>query len=119
MECDFKPGDEIVCVNASNGIRAGVFLGNDLGLNKGQTYTVDFVGLRPDGRFGPVVYLREAKNWVGGQEWGYFPERFRKVQKRSSDLSIEHFLTIKPDQWEEPRKVVSPAKPKEKTHEPR
>jgi len=55
---------------------------------------------------GTGVLLAEVKN----DFWGdprYAARRFRKVQRRKTDLSIEAFLTIKPG-FEEPRR--SPAK---------
>jgi hypothetical protein len=49
------------------------------------------------------MHLSGAENPV----WGYDPLAYRKVQKRNSSLGIESFLTIKPGQFEEPKKPVN------------
>lgn len=103
--CDFKPGDEVVCVDAGNPTET-------IGLIKGATYTVAFT--RFSARFcGIVVHLSETENINPLDGWGdigYWPARFRKVQRKNTDLSIESFLTIKPG-FEEPKRVIEP-KPK-------
>jgi len=109
--CDFKPGDEVVCVDASE---CGELI-------EGRAYTIRDV-FRPGafcrdafgnggiaGAWG--VDLAEVKNPRACRA-GYRAERFRKVQRRKTDLSVEAFLTIKPG-FEEPRRPA-PAKKRER-----
>jgi hypothetical protein len=95
--CDFKPGDEVVCV-----IGAPAH-----GLTQDAIYTVESVGPaeRSDGSVGPVtVFLVETgwECWKG--KGGYGPHRFRKAQKRNDRLTIEAFSVIKDGGFEEPRR---------------
>lgn len=108
--CDFKPGDEVVCVDA--GPVDWPWTGD--APIEGSVYNVIAVGpsrLRPGQ---PVVFLAEIRNDGDGINDGYLASRFRKVQKSNDGLSIEAFLTIKPGQFEEPRRTVEPAKKRER-----
>ena len=103
--CDFRPGDEVVCVYTGTVDPA---LRIPTNLVEGAVYTITAVGPTParNHRRGEiVVWLAEVANVtpISG-DIGYWPGRFRKVQKPKSDLSIESFLTIKPG-FEEPRRV--------------
>lgn len=120
MECPFVPGDEVVCVDARDAAE----------LVEGQCYVIERIVA-----FGDEIMCHDGvvslvltpgfAVWVfGGDDFrdpnqdssGYRPSRFRKVQKPKTDLSIEAFLTIKPGQFEEPRKVVTPQREKEETN---
>lgn len=82
MSCDFKPGDEVVCVDAT-GVPA---------LEAGRTYVIEGVIppgtyiLSTDGRTGvtskPAVQLVDGRVYAGHRV-GYRPSRFRKVQRRN------------------------------------
>lgn len=96
----FAPGDEVVCVDAEwHG--TGSFRDASC-LVQGRVYVVS--GIAANGG----VHLSEidAENPLG-----FKPSRFRKVQRRKTDLSIEAFLTIKPG-FEEPKRA--PAKRRER-----
>lgn len=97
--CDFKPGDEVVCVKDG---RTGV-------TRKGKAYVVEAVFLHPSS--GPSLALIGIPVRVRGYYWGHNPDRFRKVARRNDSLSIEAFLTIKPG-FEEPKRA--PAKKRER-----
>lgn len=105
--CDFKPGDEVVCVDASpsaDGVTAPIA--------EGEVYTVSVVRrARMSNSSRVVIELAEVPPvlWHDGLPRGYKPSRFRKVERRKTDLSIESFLTIKPG-FEEPRRPKAPAK---------
>lgn len=98
--CDFKPGDEVVCIK--DGRVCPTFAG--------ETYVVEDVFLHP--YEGPALQLVGIPVRVEPFYWGHTPERFRKVERRNDSLSIEAFLTIKPGQFEEPRRA--PAKKRER-----
>lgn len=97
--CGFKVGDEVVCVRAPRSRF------NRTKIN--GIYTVSRVWDHP--LDGAALDLLEVENLCWGEDGfaGHDPSRFRKVQKRNSSLSIESFLTIKPDQFEEPKKPVN------------
>ena len=101
----FKVGDEVVCVNDAP--RPGrVWAGTPPVI--GRTYTV--TGLFPSPFLdGFSLLLAEIENAEG---FGYADFRFRKVERRNDSLSIEAFLTIKPGQYEEPKRA--PAKKRER-----
>ena len=115
--CDWKPGDEIVCVKADHTLKSSHSYPADLPqLVKGEIYTVRAVGEVFDGwgqSEGIGVWLNEV-SWVSlsGRDGCFEPTRFRKVERKSDSLSIEAFLTIKPG-FEEPRRTNQPAKRKE------
>ena len=96
--CDFKPGDEVVCVDAKPRLYPAEML------KEGAVYTVTCV------LYGHLVELAEARHHPDTD--GFWADRFRKVQRRKTDLSIESFLTIKPG-FEEPRRVTTPTRKKE------
>ena len=77
---------------------------------EGRVYEVSVV-LPPLPGTGSAVGLRFKGVPTEYGPWqGYSSDEFRKVQKRKDSLTIESFLTIKPGQFEEPKRVV-PAKP--------
>lgn len=100
--CDFKPGDEVVCVNATP--RIGRVWGGTPPI-VGEIYTVRYVIPDPLYMEAAALILCEIENL----DLGYAASRFRKVERRKTDLSIESFLTIKPG-FEEPRRPKAPAK---------
>lgn len=107
--CDFKPGDEVVCV----------------------THQVDNRGLTPValadtpiGWIGIVTEVREhpqrrgmfgirLHNWPLPRQVMFVSDAFQKVERRADNLSIETFLTIKPG-FEEPRRPKVPARKRER-----
>ncbi len=88
--CEFKPGDEVVCVDAKAVKRP-------TNLVEGQIYTVSAV-VRPMSRHRVVV---DETRWLielAETEWdtgfpglrgAYRPERFRKVQRRDLTAWLE------------------------------
>lgn len=73
--CDFKVGDEVVCVNAGRIDKA-------LAWNpviEGSKYTVSGIHMLKNE---PHVTLSEVQNVFGGEDLGYRARRFRKVQRR-------------------------------------
>ena len=121
----FKVGEKVVCVDDK------AFMG---GLTEGQEYIVEgcFVSgdLLPyrDGSRRWLYPGPDVAVWVlGGADFasgsirgrdgrispGYKADRFRKVERKSDSLSIEAFLTIKPNQFEGPKRTNQPAKRKE------
>ena len=116
----FRVGDEVLCVDARDCPE----------LIEGAPYIVERVLeygdeiLCSDGEWS-VVMSEGVSLWVfGGHNFrvyeneeessGYKPERFRKVERKSDSLSIEAFLTIKPNQFEGPKRTNQPAKRKER-----
>jgi hypothetical protein len=108
--CDFKPGDEVVCVDDR-----AFFDPRRLPIvapPKGSVWTVFRVGLRPDtGEVSVWIVGFANPSRKTGEDLGFFPRRFRKVARRNDSLSIEAFLTIKPG-FEEPKRA--PAKKRER-----
>lgn len=82
MMCDFKPGDEVVCVDAGLRPCRSRPTARPSGLVEGVVYTIRSVGLSRFDDVTPVIWLCETAN-ARGQ--GYRADRFRKVQRR--DLS--------------------------------
>jgi hypothetical protein len=104
--CDFKPGDEVVCVDASPSFR--VAAGRPV---KGAVYVVEgYDESRIDG-IGLIIAGLGWSHDFDGLTVGWSPLRFRKIERRNDSLSIEAFLTIKPG-FEEPRRA--PAKKRER-----
>ncbi len=111
MGCDFKPGDEVVCVRMD--CRPAMI---------GGTFTIARVhppGVAiPDstGRLfrtpGWTVWLVEEHYGPTPSCVGFIPDRFRKVQKRNDRLTIEAFSVIKDGGFEEPKRA--PAKKRER-----
>jgi hypothetical protein len=99
--CDFKPGDEVVCVN--NDPVGGMPWKGDVPVI-GKTYTVRATSWF---RNETHLHLCQMHNPHLGIQLGYRASRFRKVQSR--DLSA--WLSTSTN-FEEPRR--SPAKTKEK-----
>lgn len=96
----FRVGEEVVCVS-----------GMQDRLEKGATYMIVHVG---DGNFSPGIYVAVAGVFRSDGELAmWHPTRFRKVERRNDSLSIEAFLTIKPNQFEGPTRTNQPAKRKE------
>lgn len=97
-----RVGDEVVCVQScANAPILTV---------KGQVYTI--AGFTPVGGLLLSGVYNGANGDVPGW-WGFRADRFRKVQRRKADLSIESFLTIKPG-FEEPRRVTTPTRKRER-----
>lgn len=114
MGCDFKPGDEVVCVDAKKRDPARSW---SAALVQDAVYTVASVGPVPvpHSLAGTMtVHLVGVAHVcpLHGVEIGFDPARFRKVERRNDSLSIEAFLTIKPGQFEEPKRA--PAKKRER-----
>jgi hypothetical protein len=106
----FRVGDEVVCVNA---IPGGHYDPPRAHLVRGEVYTISAVRMAR-GREILVVELVEAP-WLAndGGPGSFRADRFRKVQRRKTDMSIESFLTIKPG-FEEPRRVTTPTRKRER-----
>lgn len=88
--CDFKPGDEVVCIIAvPMPWQAHLGYGDLVGIAVGEHYTVAHVGPDPfDGEI--VVFLNETGNFNDdGVDCGYYPLRFRKVQRRDLSAWLE------------------------------
>lgn len=101
---DFRVGDEVVATDyRPEGVR-----GSGARLDRDTVYVVEAVGfVHPY----ETVLLVGHHNTVRADGF-YAACVFRKVQKRSSDLSIETFLTIKPG-YEEPKRTT-PARKRER-----
>ncbi len=107
--CDFKPGDEVVCVDAVGS--KFTRLGYAPPLVEGQTYEIsDIFEVRTalSGKLsGQIGVALAGLEWgVNGVRGAWTPSRFRKVQRR--DLST--WLETATD-FEEPTRapVVEPA----------
>lgn len=99
--CPFKPGDEVVCVHATNF--------HDDPCVVGSTYRVAAVRSFPGGQ---GLDLKGIP--VEGCLWlGHAPGRFRKVNRRNSRLTIEAFMTM-PGGFEEPKRKSPTPTRKEK-----
>lgn len=100
--CGFKPGDEVVCVDATPRDE------RPIGIAKGAIYTIATIYRHFD-----EVGVTLAELPVPGDAPGWLASRFRKVERKSDSLSIEAFRTIKDGAYEEPRRANQPAKRKE------
>jgi len=88
--CDFKPGDEIICID-DNGLLSTE-------PKRGEVYTAGEIQTTGRGAvFVRVIGFKDAG-------FGFYARRFCKVIRRNDSLSIEAFLTIKPGQYEDPRR---------------
>lgn len=94
--CDFKPGDEVVCVDVEPNHPA--YRRNPLVL--GKRYTVSSIGVVTCPRDGPVVVvmLDGVPQSRTGNGWGV--RRFRKVQRRN----LTEWLSQK-TKFEEPKRI--------------
>lgn len=102
--CDFKPGDEIVYVGNPPTVT------NPCGraLDPDAVYTVEAVGF-----VSPYATVRLVGFHNTARRDGFYAAMaFRKIERRNDSLSIEAFLTIKPGQFEEPKRA--PAKKRER-----
>lgn len=114
--CDFKPGDEVVCIKDFSGyaVKHPAAIGTVV---TGHAYTVSMVVAatypdgQPSGRIG-ITLVETGFKTTDGRLGLYNPSRFRKVQKRNDRLTIEAFSTIKDGGFEEPRRA--PAKKRER-----
>jgi hypothetical protein len=108
--CDFKPGDELVALDENQGALDGTAGGPSLEV--GRVYTCDAVFDTPDRCPLCESTLGVSLVEVDNRTHCYCPCGFRKVERRNDSLSIEAFLTIKPGQYEEPKRA--PAKKRER-----
>lgn len=106
-------GDEVVCINDSEPAQRPPNV-----VVKGQTYTITGIEVRPFpiGRLGPMTIVRPTlfvflKEVPSPQGIGFFAFRFRKVEKKKRETSIEVFQEIR---REVERTVSKPAKKTEK-----
>lgn len=106
--CEFKPGDDLQAVKTDHGDPWETGLPD---LVVGNVYVCEDVydsGCRCIDCDSPIAVAVVGLAYLGG----YCICAFRKVIKPNSSLSIESFLTIKPGQFEGPRRVVEPEKVK-------
>lgn len=110
--CDFKPGDEVVCVDAV----ASKFtrLGYAPPLVEGQTYEIsDIFEVRTalSGKLsGQIGVALAGLEWgVNGVRGAWTPSRFRKVQRRDLSAWLETAATDT-DHLDKP--IKTPARPK-------
>jgi hypothetical protein len=96
--CDFKPGDEVVCISAEEGYPF-----------RGVTYTVAAVLPPLSSHLFGIRLTTDTEDMFDLPAQGWAHTIFRKVQRRNDSLSIEAFLTIKPG-FEEPRRTKTPAR---------
>lgn len=110
--CDFKPGDEVICVV---GASPYTLHERTYELVEGQTYTIAAVaaaGQRTHlGRIGsgePHVQLVEFGHVETPTVWGVLASRFRKVQRRDLSAWLETAAT-NTDSLDKP--IKAPAHP--------
>lgn len=112
--CDFKVGDEVVCVDAGawRGPTRAARTMPPHGLAEGATYTVTGFGVTPwDGSL--TVFLAETRNvGIGGD---YRAARFRKVERRTDKLSLTEWLSQPSGDTDKLDKTRAPAKRRERT----
>lgn len=91
--CDFKPGDEVVCVDDQwVGHGRCSKLGIACPLREGAVYTVSQVcpaiGLGIDGLVSvhPTVFFAEVRHPFAGR--GFDARRFRKVHRKSTETGM-------------------------------
>lgn len=107
MSCDFKPGDEVVCVDA----KSMHFTHNLSGLHEGDVYQVArvWVDKRVSGREVNLALVGvDALTSTGG----FWSGRFRKVERKTDKLNLTEWLS-QPSEFEEPRRPKAPAKKRE------
>lgn len=100
--CDFKPGDEVVCVFAGPWWCTDTS-GPTSGPRRDSVWTVESLDLCEE--YGTTIGLI---GWPGDS---FAAECFRKAQPRNDRLTIEAFMTM-PGGFEEPRRA--PAKKRER-----
>lgn len=93
--CDFKPGDEVVCVNADHAPA----------LSTGSKYVVTYVG--PGRTHGPWVSVEGV--FAAGRLGLWAPSRFRKVQRWDLSAWLET-AAVDTDHLDKP--IKTPARPK-------
>jgi hypothetical protein len=95
--CDFKPGDEVVCVDAGwFGFGWKSYLGVAFPLKRGGTYTVSGVRVIEESENAPpkmigtiAVHIQGHPNVsMRGQDIGFAAHRFRKVQRKSTETGM-------------------------------
>jgi hypothetical protein len=79
----FRVGQTVVCVDAEP--RDGAVLG----LTKGLVYTISDFGGCKNGSWG--VFLAECDHDRG---WAFYPDRFRPVVERKTDISALRALLV-------------------------
>lgn len=99
----FQIGDQVVCVDDQD--RAHLhpeLLPMSPVLRRGDVYTIADVWLGPYGE--PTVALVEAKNpnELTGEDEGFYADRFRKVQRKNTDISA---WLAQPTDYEEPKRA--------------
>ena len=114
--CDFKPGDEVICVEGA----AGRF--PSLGwvcLAEGATYTISAVwqagevgetGLRCAVAIVQLVEFGHLRAAPDSPNCGFGAYRFRKVQRRDLSAWLETAAT-ETDRWDKPIKAPAPLHP--------
>lgn len=108
MDCDFRVGHSVVCVDADDRLDGHVRPAVDGRLIRDATYTIECGGIH-DGEVGVVLAEVRSLHLTGM----FLASRFRRAQKSDSSLTIESFLTIKPG-YEEPKRT--PAKKRARVH---
>lgn len=94
----FKVGDEVVCVDAGFNPSSGAFAPM---LVEGSVYVVSEIGIEPSN----CIAWLNVEGVDSRSICGLDARRFRPVHRTKTDLSIEAFSTIKPGQYEEPKRV--------------
>ena len=103
MECPFQVGDEVVAIAVDPSIRRPFQKLVNGKISRGSVYVVEGLITRP--HWNGLVGLHLVG--VEDEGSGFDSRMFRKVEKPRTSLSIEQFLTIKPGQFEEPRRAPS------------
>lgn len=100
--CGFKPGDEVVCIAEADGYPY-----------TGRRYVVSHTLPPLSSSLYGVRLTTDTEDLFPSERVGWAHTMFRKVARKSDSLSIEAFLTIKPNQFEGPTRTNQPAKRKE------
>lgn len=110
--CDFKPGDEVVCINGGVGHFAGI---GWVCLAEGATYTVAEIARAGDigetgGRLqNDCIQVVELGRLMAPPRWGFRADRFRKVQRHDLRTWLQNAAT-NTDHLDRP--IKTPARPK-------
>lgn len=108
--CDFKPGDDVECINvdflSARFVKKGDIYRCSALIDHGSHDSCFACGSNNS----LEVALASVRLDMGVHLCSC---SFRKVHRNRQDLSIERFLTIKPDQFEEPRKTPDKERKKE------